>query len=158
MVQAFEELDFLLACNSSTHIFTEHRNLLFTLNPVATEPFLGRHRVLKVVCWALFLSALTHRIEQVPGDANTWFDIMTRWMRRYRRALTIRRIAIALPISGTVQSPDMADSNRPSESQIHGVQSNGTRSAYANKDMNSFLQLITAFGFPTMSKICNLDY
>lgn len=49
VVQTFRKLDCLLACNTTTRVFTDHRNLLFTFNPVAMEPSLGRNKVLKVI-------------------------------------------------------------------------------------------------------------
>lgn len=67
VVQAFRILDYLLSCDISTRVFADHRNLLFVFNPAAMEPSPGRHKVLKVVRWALFLSAFTYRIEHVPG-------------------------------------------------------------------------------------------
>jgi len=103
VVQAFRKLDYLVACDPSTHVFTDHRNLLFTFNPTAMEPSLGRHKVLKVVRWALFLSAFTYRIEHVPGDINTWPDIMTRWMRGYRKPPAI---AGTVKVKGAVWIPD----------------------------------------------------
>ncbi len=67
IVQAFRKLDYMLSCDSTTRVFTDHRNLLFAFNPVSMEPSLGRHKVLKVVRWAPFLSAFTYRIERVHG-------------------------------------------------------------------------------------------
>ena len=93
VVQAFRKLDYILLCEDSTRIFTDHRNLLFVFNPVALEPYLGRHKVLKVVLWALFLSSFSYRIEHVAVNDNTWPDIMTRWMRGYRRKNRCRRTA-----------------------------------------------------------------
>ncbi len=81
----------MLSCDSTTRVFTDHRNLLFAFNPVSMEPSLGRHKVLKVVRWALFLSAFTYRIEHVHRDVNTWPDIMTRCMRSYRKNPATRR-------------------------------------------------------------------
>ncbi len=83
--QAFRKLDYMLSCDPITRVFTDHRNLLSDFNPVSMEPSLGRHKVLKVVRWALFLSAFMYSIEYVHGDVNTWSDIMTRWMRGYRK-------------------------------------------------------------------------
>ena len=40
----------MLACDQSTTIFTDHRNLLYAFHPTALEPFLGRHKVMKVIC------------------------------------------------------------------------------------------------------------
>ena len=53
VVQAFRNLDYLLACETSTRVFTDLRNLLFAFSPVSMEPSLGRHKVLNVIRWAL---------------------------------------------------------------------------------------------------------
>lgn len=129
VVQGFRKLDYLLACDQSTRVFTDHRNLLFAFNPAAMEPSLGRHKVLKVVRWALYLSAFTYRIEQVPGDVNTWPDIMTRWMRGYRRAPAIKRAAPSLPFSGVTTSPDSPEFNWPSRVEMLEAQERYKNSA-----------------------------
>lgn len=61
VVHEFMWLDYMLACKTTTRIFTDHVNLLIFI-PVTMEPSLVRHKVLKVVCCALFLSALTYKI------------------------------------------------------------------------------------------------
>lgn len=68
IVQAFRNLDYMLACDTSTDVSTDHLNLLFTFNPFSMLPSLGRHKVLKVVRWALYLSYFTYRLEHVPGE------------------------------------------------------------------------------------------
>ena len=131
VVQAFRKLDFLLACDPTTCIFTDHRNLLFTFNPIAMEPSLGRHKVLKVIRWALFLSAFKYRIEHVPGDSNIWPDLMTRWMRGYRRATAVRRVTSTVPFNGVTVPPDSPEFEWPSAAEIASVQ--GENRAHAPK-------------------------
>ena len=55
--QTFEKLDYMLLGHARTHVFTDHRNLLFVFAPLALEPSLGRHIVSKVQRWALYLSS-----------------------------------------------------------------------------------------------------
>lgn len=100
VVQAFRKLDYLLAYDRSTRVFIDHQNLLSAFNPAAMKPSLRRRKVLKVVRWALYRIPLMYRIEHVQGDVKTWPDIMTRWMRGYRRAPAIERITLPLPFSG----------------------------------------------------------
>lgn len=118
VVQAFRKLDYLLACDHTTRVFTDHRNLLFTFNPVFMEPSLGRHKVLKVVRWALFLSSFNYRIEHVPGDVNVWPDIMTRWMRGYRSAPKVKRITSSIPFNGVTQSAQSDEFEWPTIPEI----------------------------------------
>lgn len=71
VVQAFRKPDRLLSCDFSTLAFTDHRNLLFIFNLVAMELFPGGQNVLKIVRWALYLSALIYRIEHVRESSNS---------------------------------------------------------------------------------------
>lgn len=82
---SFKKLDYILGASSKTHVYTDHRNLLFVFNPLAVEPTLARHVVSKVQRLALFLSQFSYTIEHVPGHLNKFADIMTRWLRGYRR-------------------------------------------------------------------------
>lgn len=98
IVQSIRKLDYMFACEESTVIFTDHRNLLFVFHPTAIERTLGRHKVLKVLRWALYMSTFTYRIEHVPGTQNIMADIMTRWLRGYRGQIrAVRRIKGPLP-------------------------------------------------------------
>lgn len=83
--QTFEKLDYILMSSELTHIYTDHRNLLFVFAPLALQPALGRHIVSKVQRWALFLSRFPYVIEHVDGKANIFADILTRWTRGYRK-------------------------------------------------------------------------
>lgn len=51
VVQVFRKLDYLLSCDFSTIISTDHRELLFTFNPIAMDPSVGHHKLLKVIPW-----------------------------------------------------------------------------------------------------------
>lgn len=86
------------------------------------EPSLGRHKVLKVIRWALFLSGFNYRIEHVPGDINIWPEIMTRWMRDYRKAPAIRLVTSCLPFSGVTIPQNSPEFGWPSPSEIKKAQ------------------------------------
>eukprot|EP00171_Calliarthron_tuberculosum_P002686 IDg2686t1 len=82
--QTFERMDYLLLGQKRTHIFTDHRNLLFIFAPLALEPALGRHVVSKVQRWALYLTRFYYAIEHISGSDNVFADLLTRWGRGYR--------------------------------------------------------------------------
>ena len=44
----FQKLDYLLMGSDDTHIYTDHRNLLYVFHPTSIEPGLGRHVISKV--------------------------------------------------------------------------------------------------------------
>lgn len=109
IIESIRKMDYMFACESSTVIFTDHRNLLFVFHPTAIERTLGRHKVLKVLRWALYLSSFTYRIEHVPGDQNVMADIMTRWLRGYRSTKSlVRRLKAVSPVP-TAPKPDSND-------------------------------------------------
>ena len=142
VVQAFRMLDYLLACDPTTRVFTDHCNLLFAFNRVAMEPSLGRHKVLRIVRCALYLSAFNYRIERVLGSSNTWPDIMTRWMRGYRKNPAIRRIAPAIRFSGVTPPPDPDVFKWPSLTDIEAVQKEHADKAPSSATRNNSTLLL----------------
>lgn len=82
------------------------------------EPSLGRHKLLKVVRWAQYLSEFDYRIEHVPEGMNTWPDIMTRWMRSYRRNSTLRRMKRCELYDGIPHSSKSSELVWPSTAEI----------------------------------------
>lgn len=86
--QAFSKKDYLLGAESDIHLYTDHRNLLFVFSPTSVHPMLGRHTINKVLRWALYLSQFMYTIEHVPGGANLFADILTRWLGGYRGSQT----------------------------------------------------------------------
>ena len=82
--QTFSKVDYLFLNGQETHVFTDHRSLMFVYAPTALEPALGRHVVCKVQRWALYLSRFDYILEQIEGKDNIFADILTRWTRDYR--------------------------------------------------------------------------
>lgn len=107
--QVFKRLDYLLLGNKPSHVYTDHRNLLFVYNPLSMEPAMGKHVVNKVQRWALYLSRFQYTIEHISGDSNVMADIMTRWFAGYRKKkITSRVTAIRMTHNienDIVQSP-----------------------------------------------------
>lgn len=62
----------------------DHRNLSLGSHWAGLEPSFGRHKILKVICWALYYSTSTYTIEKITEDLKTLPDIMTSWMQGYR--------------------------------------------------------------------------
>lgn len=100
VVQRFCQLNYLLGCTDDITVFTDQQNLLFAIYQIAVDTSLRRHRVLKVKRWAQYLFFFLCSIEPVPGDLSTMIDIMTRWVRTYRRKFHGTRRVARLP-SGT---------------------------------------------------------
>lgn len=121
--ETFRKMDYLLAGEHNTHVFTDHRNLMFVFNPAAFCPSVGHHVVNKVIRWALYLSQFIYRIEHVPGDTNVMADIMSRWLGGYRSGRTsncarVRRLIAHRDLPDLVKSPEDDDYDWPSEEDI----------------------------------------
>lgn len=82
------------------------------------ERSLGGHKVLKVIRYALFLSAFNYRIEHFPGYSNICPDIMTRWMRGYRKTPFVLRLTAALSLNGVTVPPESPKFERPTKSEV----------------------------------------
>lgn len=91
--QVFSKLDYLMFGEKPSHLYTDHRNLLFVYNPLSVQPEIGRHVVNKVQRWALYLSRFHYNIEHVAGEKNVMADIMTRWFSGYRGKSARARIS-----------------------------------------------------------------
>lgn len=142
VVSTFKRLDYMLACETSVSIFTDHRNLLFAFHPSALEPSLGRHKVLKVIRWALFLSTFTYSIEHVPGELNTLPDIMTRWMRGYRRNKKMaRRLKLKDPPRYLVPTAWTNESDWPSRGTVLSAQQHSTPPNCAKQDKDGLWRI-----------------
>ena len=92
--QTFRKLDYLLMAAEDTHVFTDHRNLLFIFNPRVINPTIAQHAVSKVQRWALYLSQYQYSIEHIPGPSNEMADMLTRWTKGYRQVSKKSRIQL----------------------------------------------------------------
>ena len=108
--QVLDKMDYLFFGEKATHVFTDHRNLLYVFAPLAFEPALGRHVVAKVQRWALFLSQFDYVIEHIDGRENVFADILTRWFKGYRKekGLQLRTIC-SLVNTGMQITPSTTD-------------------------------------------------
>jgi Integrase zinc binding domain/RNase H-like domain found in reverse transcriptase len=100
-VQSFERLDYLLM-GKTTELHTDHRNLVYIFDPYGQNPTTARHVASKLMRWALRLCAFRYVIHHVPGGANVWADLLTRWAVRSAQKLSRPTISLFLltPVAG----------------------------------------------------------
>lgn len=84
IVQTFGRLDYLFWGAMQTHVFTDHRNLLYVFAPLALRPNSPRHVLSKVHRWAIHLSRFEFFINHIEGSNNVFADILTRRSKGYR--------------------------------------------------------------------------
>ena len=96
----------LVSC-AEFSLFTDHKNLLFMLNPSRFNSNVARHVVHKVQRWALRLAEFNFNIEHIPGESNLWADMLTRWGAPNQEDGPARRTsAIRVPLL-TEDPPDL---------------------------------------------------
>jgi len=108
--QTFKKMDYMLYGHPDTHVFTDHRNLLFIFAPLAINPILGHHIVSKVQRWALVLSTFNYTIEHIRGCDNVFADILTRWTRGYRNTNMEKKMLASILLLESKQLVPSADS------------------------------------------------
>lgn len=118
--------------SDDTHVYTDHRNLLYVFHPTALEPNLGRHVVSKLQRWALYLSQFPYHIEHVSGEANVMADIMTRWFQGYRgkrdpqmaRRVRAGENETISPFDKEFELPTIGDIKRAQQSGVSDIPKN----------------------------------
>lgn len=96
IVQTFDRLDYLFWGTTRTHIFTDHKNLLYVFAPLALRPNSPRHVLSKVHRWAIHLSRFEFFINHIEGSNNIFADILTRWSKGYRTTTAKTSMVAAL--------------------------------------------------------------
>ena len=79
ILDAIRRFDYFLIYDRKFRIFTDHKNLMFIFNPSSTSIPLKQHTLDKLYRWALKLSSVDYHIEHIPGQLNTWADMLSRW-------------------------------------------------------------------------------
>ena len=79
--QAVQDLGYLLNEPAGFHLFTDHRNLVYMLDPVSLSASVRQNTVEKMARWAYALFQCKFTLHHIPGEDNVWADLMTRWGR-----------------------------------------------------------------------------
>ncbi|KAE9213171.1 hypothetical protein PF004_g15421 [Phytophthora fragariae] len=79
IVESTRRLEYLLLRPRGFHLYTDHRNLVYMFDPYGSDGTMARYRADKLQRWALSLMSLKYVIEHVPGEVNTWGDMLSRW-------------------------------------------------------------------------------
>ncbi len=78
IVACCKRLDYLFKHPGGFVICTDHRHLRYTFGQ---EPDLKQPRYLagKLARWAMILDKFTYDIRHIPGEANVWGELLSRW-------------------------------------------------------------------------------
>uniref|UniRef100_H3H3G8 Integrase catalytic domain-containing protein n=1 Tax=Phytophthora ramorum TaxID=164328 RepID=H3H3G8_PHYRM len=104
-------------------LYTDHRNLVYIFDPYATDGTMAKYQADKLQRWALSLLSFRYVIEHVPGEANVWGYLLSRWgagqdQPADRAGVRVARLAVVERVS-PIEEPDFV---WPTEAQIKELQ------------------------------------
>ncbi|KAH9128004.1 hypothetical protein LEN26_009174 [Aphanomyces euteiches] len=94
IVESCKRLEYLLLRPGGFVIYTDHRNLTYMFNPMATDSSMQRHQADRIQRWAMVLTGYTYTIVHIPGDSNVWADMLSRWLSP---EITLSSVTLGLP-------------------------------------------------------------
>jgi hypothetical protein len=77
--EAVSNLGYILARREGFRLFTDHRNLVFMVDPKSVSNVLRKNSIDKIARWACNLFSLNFEIFHIAGVDNVWADLLTRW-------------------------------------------------------------------------------
>lgn len=91
----------IVATPDGFDLYTDHKNLIFLLDPRSMVPDLSATSLRKVLRWAVRLSMYRYTCYHIKGDNNVWADLMSRWSPTLSTVSRIVRVP-ELPSSSDV--------------------------------------------------------
>jgi hypothetical protein len=79
IVEAVERLRHLLLRDEGFRLFTDHRYLIYVLDPILRDNDFKKQAVDKLCRWASKLFAFKYVIDHIDEESNIWADILSRW-------------------------------------------------------------------------------
>lgn len=89
IVLACEKMDYLLLRPQPFRMFCDHRNLIHVFAPHVS---VKKHIKGKLLRWAMKLMNFRYIVEHIPGPANVWADMISRWAGNHEPVATLKRI------------------------------------------------------------------
>ena len=80
---------------NGVHIFTDHRNLAYIFDPEACVTSVSKALAQRLEGWKCVLGQYRYTICHIPGDRNSWGDLLSRWVSV--PALPVRAVAVFSP-------------------------------------------------------------
>ena len=80
---------------NGVHIFTDHRNLAYSFDPEACVTPVSKALAQRLEGWKCVLGQYRYTIGHIPGDRNSWGDLLSRWVSV--PALPVRAVAVFSP-------------------------------------------------------------
>ena len=124
IVESCKKFSHLLIRDGGFRIYTDHRNLKYIFNPSGVVSQVPKPQADRLERWAVFLRAFDYIIEHVPGEANVWADMLSRWApgsqehliaREQHTHTTVKHPPAVLTVPGAAVNNSQADNNGDQE-------------------------------------------
>jgi hypothetical protein len=79
IVEAVERLRHLLLRDEGFRLFTDHRYLIYVLDPILRDNDFKKQAVDKLCRWASKLFVFKYVIDHIDEESKIWADILSRW-------------------------------------------------------------------------------
>ncbi|KAE8893701.1 hypothetical protein PF005_g18811 [Phytophthora fragariae] len=86
IVTACDKLDYLLLRPKPFRMYCDHRNLIHAFAP---HESVKKHKLLR---WSMKLVNFRYVVEHVPGPANVWVDMISRWAGNHTPTVRVKRL------------------------------------------------------------------
>jgi hypothetical protein len=77
--QAVLLFSYILERPEGFHLYTDHYNLTFLMNPTQFIATMNKNTMEKIARWCARLFSLKFTMHAIPGDENVWADMLSRW-------------------------------------------------------------------------------
>ena len=129
IVESCKRLEYLLLREQGFRVFTDHRNLAYIFDPLATDSNMARYQADKLQRWAMTLTRFKYQIEHVAGEDNVWGDLLSRWGATKSDGARMRMLAVTARVA-PLRDPEFL---WPTANEIVSVQ----RAAIGERDMDA---------------------
>ena len=130
IVIALSKLKHYLMSESPFHMFCDHRNLIFVLDP---DKDLGKTTTDRLMRWASRLVSFRYIINHIPGTKNLWADLLTRWGAK--RDVKVRTMRVPnIPNFDNIEWTSVSEIARKQVESISELRDNDIDFSYLNYD------------------------
>lgn len=150
ILQNFRRLYYMILCETLIRVFNDLINLLFVFCPTLLDPSLGRHKIMKVLRWEVYLSQFNYQTEHVHGEENLMPLIMKSSIRGYiRKKAAVKRVIDLLNDLDIVPSTTSTYFDWPNITNVRNaqIQENSNGSFKSNRDASGIILVHRKCGF-----------
>lgn len=118
MIASVTRLSHILAVFDEFSLFIDRKNILKMMSPHRFGTNGARNVVHKAQRWVVCLCEFNYTIEHIPGESNTWADMLTRWASFPFESFPARRLSSLRVLLIKEEHPELPSIAAMAESQV----------------------------------------